>query len=214
MCIMVVSQRLLGILVSSLACFLGCSLTFSLSLHFFKWHFIICTFARLSICCCNKHAASHCCVARGVKELTNQAVMCWGTLVRLWQSDFLMRWGAAPSTTAFPHSPELSAAYKHDGAPGRRDSIPPQAVCAQLICKDWITDEIQWGFLAGEHKAWKKTSFFSVNSIGLCSSELSQRLRTTQKNNPYSLESFFLDPKPKKSEFAVNCWRLMPVRIS
>lgn len=166
MCILLVSWGLLRILVSSLACFLCCSLTFSLPLLFFKWHFVICTFARLSICCCNKHAASHCCVVRGVKELTNQAVVCLGIVVRLCQRaslllcDLLMRWRAAPSTTASPYSPELSARYKHDGAPGRRDSIPPQAVCAQLICEGWITNEIRWGFLAGERKAWKKTSYF------------------------------------------------------
>lgn len=52
----------------------------------------------------------------------------------------------------------------------------------------------------------------------MCSSDLSLRLRTTQKTIHALLKVFLMDLvyslRNKNSEFAVDCWRLMPVRIS
>lgn len=144
------------------------SLLFSHFLSFFfQWHFVIYTFARLSICRCNKHAASHCAVWFVVWRSWQTRLLCvcgsYSGFVRepimmVW--DLLMRWRAVPFITAFPYSPDLSGYYKHYGAPGWTDCIPPQAVSVQLICKGWITKKIQCCFLAGEHKTWKKMSFF------------------------------------------------------
>lgn len=52
----------------------------------------------------------------------------------------------------------------------------------------------------------------------MCSRDLSLRLRTTQKTIHTLFKVFLMDLiyslKNKKGEFAVDCWRLMPVRIS
>lgn len=219
MCIVVVSQGLLGILVSSLACFPCCSLTLSLSLSPFFLSDIL-LFARLLGCPSAVVINTLPVAAVWIvvwRSWQNQAVVCLGILVRLCQMPLwysVTYWWCGEQHPPPQHShTALSSLQSETWWGSRQEGFHPTPGCVssahlQRLSHQWGTV----GFPGRRAQGLKENFIISVNSIGVYSSDLSLRLRKTQKTIHALLKVFLVDlvysPRNKKKWI---CCRLVEI---